>query len=315
MITENNEGSSMNNQSWKPMRHEEVNPEIMNVLEVFVEDLPQLPVHVYKLLKIMSQSEINSKEVAKVASSDPGMVSKILKAVNSSYYGLTKKTENLHLAITILGFNEVRNIAVQSGFTKIFGGGWIYRNYDTRDLWEHSYLVSVCAETLAKEINMQETGKLLTYGILHDIGKYALYKLIVLMKKKRVRPYKYKPFSTVSYLLDKEETLFGVNHTIVGNMLSQKWGFSENICAILKYHHFPSFWSQDSIPPEYLKDVALISISDMLINLISENKNKIPEPSREYFDLLGLSYPPENLITKKLEEKLEEAREFVHLIK
>ena len=315
MKPENNEKLHISNQSWKPMRREDVKTEIMEVLKVLVDELPQLPVHVYKLLKIISNTEIDSREVAKVASSDPGMVSKILKAVNSSYYGLSKKTENLHLAITILGFNEVRKIAIQSGFTKIFGGGWVYRGYDTRDLWEHSYLVSVCAETLAKARNPHEAGKLLTYGILHDVGKYALYKLVVLMKKKNIRPFKSKTYSSVSLLLEKEETLFGVNHTVVGSMLAQKWDLSERICAVLEYHHYPSFWSLDSIPPEYIEDVATICISDFIVNHLCGKTRQPPEPAPEYFDILGLTSPTDTIVTMKLKERIEEAKEFVHLIK
>jgi len=242
------------------------------------------------------------------------MVSKILKAVNSSYYGLSKKTENLHLAITILGFNEVRKIALQSGFTEIFGEGWVYKGYDTTDLSKHSYLVSICAETLAKERNPKHAGTLLTLGILHDIGKFALFKLAVLMKKKRVRPYRLKTFSTRSNLLEKEEVLFGVNHTVVGNMLAEKWQLSEKICQTLGYHHYPSYFSLDSIPQEYLEDVVTISFSDLIVNRVVGKLIQLPEPAPEYFDILGLTAPLDNVITEQMKKTLEDAEEYTKQI-
>ncbi len=311
----NHDEQHISDRSWKPMLHKDVDPEIMNVLKVLVDKLPQLPVHVHKLIKLASDTESDLHEVAKVAMSDPGMVSKILKAVNSSYYGLSKKTENLHLAITLLGFQEVRKVALQYGLTKVFGEGWIYKGYDTRDLWEHSYLVSICSETLVKSKNQKEAGRLLTLGILHDIGKYALYKLAVLMKKRGVRPFGRKALLSEVNLLEKEEALFGVNHTIVGDMLAQKWGLSERICAILGYHHNPSFWEIDNIPPEYLKDVVTICISDFIVRHLDGKSKQLPEPAPEYFDILDLTLPLDNIITTKLLEKIEDAKDFVSNIK
>ncbi len=311
MIPEDKKESNISEQLWKPMRSEDVTTEIMDVLKIFVDEFPQLPIHAHKLLSLMSDNESDSREIAKIASSDPGVVSKILKAVNSTYYGLSKKTENLHLAITILGFNEVRQILLQSNFSKIFGEGWVYQGYDTRDLWEHAYLVSVCAEALGKSMKSHEIGNLLTFGILHDIGKYALYRLVVLMKKRGIKPYKSKTISKHSSLIEKEETLFGVNHTIIGSMLSIKWGLSERICAVLEYHHHPSFWGSDSIPSEYIKDVAMISISDFIIHLIVGKTKQLPEPAPEYFDILGLTYPVDTIITDALHVKIVKAREFI----
>jgi HD-like signal output (HDOD) protein len=310
-----NDEQKTTNQPWEPMHRENIKPEIMDVIKIIVDELPQLPVHVNKLLKIMSNTDIDSREVARIASSDPGMVSKILKAVNSSYYGLSKKTENLHLAITILGLNEIKRIALQSGFSKIFGDGWIYKGYDTRDLWEHSYLVSVCTETLTKARSPHEIGKLITYGILHDIGKYVLYKLVVLMKKKRIRPFKSKTFSSLSLLLEKEETLFGANHTVIGSMLAEKWDLSEKICAVLEYHHYPSFWSPDSIPTEYREAVTIICISDFIVNQVCGKIIRQPEPASEYFDILELTSPTDTIVSMKLEKKIEEAKQFVNLLK
>jgi len=307
----NQEEQHISEQSWKPMRREDVDPEIMNILKVLVDELPQLPVHVHRIIKLVSDTESDLHEVAKAARSDPGMVSKILKIVNSSYYGLSKKTENLHLAITLLGFHEVRKIAIQNGLTEIFGKGWIYKGYDTRDLWEHSYLVSVSAEILAKKTNPRDAGRLLTLGILHDIGKYALYKLAIIMRKKRVRPFKRETFSSQSTLLEKEEALFGVNHTILGNMLAQKWDLSERICAVLGYHHNPSFWEIDSILPEYMEDVVIICISDLIVHHLDGKSIQLPEPAPEYFDILKLAPPLDNIITPELLEKIEDAKEFI----
>ena len=145
---------------WLPLVREEIEPSIMNVVGEFVKSLPNLPVHVHRLLEIVSDADSDSLEVANAASADPGLVSKILRVVNSSYYGLSNRTDNIHFAIVLLGFNEVRKIALQASLAGMFAEGRTKEGYDIRGLWEHSYLVSVCAETIARERNSKSAGEI-----------------------------------------------------------------------------------------------------------------------------------------------------------
>ena len=71
--------SAGNGSPWTPMRRNDVTKEVMDVIKIFVDEVPHLPVHVYKILKIVSDIESDSHELAHISSSDPGMVSKLLK--------------------------------------------------------------------------------------------------------------------------------------------------------------------------------------------------------------------------------------------
>ena len=135
------------------------------------------------------------------------------------------------------------------------------------------------------------------------------------MKKKNIKPIKSNAFSSDSLLLEKEETLFGVNHTIVGSMLAEKWDLSERICTVLEYHHYPSFWNPNSIPLDYNEDIATICISDFIVHHLYGNTKQLPEPSPEYFNILGFSPPIDNIVTIKLREKIQEAKEYVNNVK
>ena len=303
-----------NTHSWVPMQREDVNSETMEVLDVFVDAIPHLPVHVHEIMKIVSDFEKDTREIAKVASSDPAMVSRILKTVNSSYYGLPKKTDNLNTAIVILGLNEIRKIVLQAGFSKVLGEDWCYKGYDTKGLWEHSYLVSICAEALSKGQDSHHVGELMTLGILHDIGKYALFKLAVILKRKRLKDLKTGRLSPHSTILKKEEQLFGINHAIMGSMLARKWELSERICSMIECHHYPSFWGIDTIPSEYVNDIVTICFSDLIVKRLTSKEEMIPEPSKEYFGILGLKPPLEHVITNELETIIENAKKFITYI-
>lgn len=304
----------MSENSWIPMRREEIDSRTMDIIKGFIDEVPNLPVHVHKLVDIVSDFESDSLEVANAASADPGLVSKILRTVNSSYYGLSHKTDNIHFAIVLLGFTEVRKIAIQTSFSNMFKEGKGYEGYETTGLWEHSYLVSVCAETIGRTSDTKSAGELLTFGILHDIGKFVLFRLAIFMKKNKIAPYKSKDAAQLSFTSEKEEALFNINHTIVGSMLAKKWELSDRISCILEYHHHPSFRGTDSIPPEYLNDIAAVSISDAIVNHIN-GKECHPAPAPEYFELLGLPTSLKDCITIELKTKLEDAQDFVKALK
>jgi HD-like signal output (HDOD) protein len=296
------------------MRAGDVDPGLLKQIIAMIDLFPDLPAHVHEILRIVSDYESDSREVERLASSDPVMASKILNAVNSAYYGLSKKTDNIKLAIVLLGYAEIRNIALKCGISGVMGNGGNYKGYSTRALWRHSYLVSVCAETFVSDKDSDRAGILLTLGLLHDIGKFALCNAAIIMRKKRVRLKGVKSMADCNYVLEKEQELFGTNHAIIGAMIAKKWGLSKRICSILEYHHYPSFYGPGAIPKEYAKDIAVISISDQIVNVLEGEKNIIPEPPAEYFELLGLTPPLSNLLTDEIKDKLEKAKNFLTYI-
>lgn len=299
---------------WIPMRLDDVLPETIKVVNSVINQTPDLPLSVTKVLKMVSDEDSNLEELVKMVSSDPMLVSNILKVVNSSYYGLRHKTDNLQLAIVLLGFKEVRDIIMRSGLARTLGTGETFKGYDTRNLWVHSYLVSVCAETFSPENDQQSRGVLLTLGLLHDIGKFALYNIGMLLIKRGIKPEGVGNVAELNYLLEKEERLFGINHNIVGELLARKWNLSERFISVLECHHFPSFYGVSEIPAEYEKEISAISISDLIVNKFLHEKNILPEPHPHFFNVISLDPPLESILTQELVEKLEKAKEFVSLL-
>lgn len=304
-----------NNHPFEPLRWDDVDNDTLQTYKTFVDEMPSLPIHVQKLLKIISDENSNAEDIAKIASSDPAMVSKILKAINSTYYGLSKPTSNLHLAIVLLGFNEVRKIALQAGLSGMFSETWAYKGYDTSGLWKHSYLTSVCAEEICRRIAPKRAGELLTMGILHDIGKYALFRMTVLIKQKGIATIKSNTPPSTGTLLEKEEAIFSINHPIIGGMLAEKWDLPPNVRAVIEHHHHPSFWSSDSIPENILKDTAIVSVSNAIVNTVIKTKEEIMIPRPEYFEVLGMKPSLEAAITDELQEKIKQAEKFIMIIR
>ena len=296
---------------WIPQRMKEMNPEMIQMVKSVLDLIPDLPVSVHRIIQMTSDQKTSTKEIAEIASSDPVLVSNILMMVNSSYYGMRRKIDNLRLAIVLLGFNEVRSIAIRCGFSgalKHLGG---HAAYDTTKLWVHSYLVSQCTEFFAGEDDPDRAGTFLTLGLLHDIGKFALYAVGLLMKQRGVKPAGAEAVPHDAHLLEKEELLFGVNHAIVGGMLTQRWNLSERICTVIECHHYPSFFGINEIHPEYVDDIAAVCISDLIVNRMENPECRMKYPHPHFFKILGLDPDPDHAVAPELAEKLDRARRFL----
>ncbi len=301
----------MTDSLWIPQNRESLSQETLKTTKEVLNKIPQLSLSVQKIIEMARDEKVDSNQLANVASSDPVLVSKILMMVNSTYFGLTHKIDNLRLAIVLLGFNEIRNIAVQCGVMQTIRRKTKGEDaFDTKELLRHSYLVSVCAEMLSKEDDPKLAGVFMTMGILHDIGKFAL-NAIDMNKYPSVKQTFDKRNSPDIPLLSKEEKVFGLNHAIIGGMLAEKWNLSERICVVIEYHHFPSFFGINDIKSEYIEDITLICFADLIVNIITGEKKGLIEPHPLFFDVLGTNPPIDNLITEEIRLKLSKAKEII----
>jgi HD-like signal output (HDOD) protein len=301
----------MSEHVWIPKSRKNLSPETIQIINKVLDKIPTLPISVQKIIEMASDMDIGAKELAEVALTDPVLSSKIITMINSAYYSLNRHVDDLRVAIVLIGFNAVRNIAIQSRFLQVLDDVIENKLYDREKLWIHSYLVSVCAETFLKDDNPRRVGVLMTMGILHDIGKFALYGIAKMMEKKGIKFSAIEDSSHDTYLLEREERLVGVNHAIIGGMLANRWNLSDKIRAVLEYHHFPSFFKMSEIPSPYLEDITAICLADLAVNCFLMENIRLPEPHRAFFEILGLKPPIENILTIEMKTILSKAVEFV----
>ena len=123
---------------WVPLRYADLSQDRLKAIGGVLDTIPALPVSVQEIIQLAADTACGAKEIAEVAASDPVLVSNILMTVNSSYYSLSRKIDNLRLAIVLLGFEEVRNIAIQCGLTYAFKYLAKIKGFDTRNLKKRS---------------------------------------------------------------------------------------------------------------------------------------------------------------------------------
>jgi HD-like signal output (HDOD) protein len=206
--------------------------------------MPSLPTSVTKVLEICNNPQTSPTDLNHVISLDPVLVGRVLKLINSAYYGIGQPVTSLARAIIMLGINTVKNLALSTAVMGRLNPKKKSMGLDLEGFWRHSLCVGVSAKFLAKKrgIDSKMIEEYFTAGLLHDIGKIPLNA--VLSKQYLV---------TVSNadrerksLTLAEENVFGINHCEAGGIIASAWKLDGAIGDAIKYHHSYEDYSGDN---------------------------------------------------------------------
>ena len=103
-----------------------------------ISHIATLPEITLRIIELVEDPSSTAQDLHKVIANDPALCSRILKVVNSAFYGLPRQIGSINRAIVLLGLNAVKNIAIAASLTKLFRGGDLCPKFSARDLWIHS---------------------------------------------------------------------------------------------------------------------------------------------------------------------------------
>ncbi len=126
-----------------------------NVVDAAIREISHiatLPEITVKIIELVEDPSSTAQDLHGVISNDPALCSRILKVVNSSFYGLPGQIGSINRAIVLLGLNAVKNIAISASLAKLFRGGELCPNFAARGLWQHSIVTATAAKRVADEL-------------------------------------------------------------------------------------------------------------------------------------------------------------------
>ncbi|AEF83566.1 HDOD domain protein [Treponema primitia ZAS-2] len=204
-------------------------------VENYIRTMPSLSITVSKVLEICNNPQTSPADLNHVISLDPVLVGRVLKLINSAYYGLSQQVTNLVRAITMLGINTVKNLALSSA---IIGNMNLreFQGLNTEGFWRHSLCVGVAAKVIARKrsIDPKLLEEYFTAGLLHDIGKIPLNAVL---SKDYLLTVKAADTGRISLVQAETETL-GINHCEVGELVVKAWRLEGPIGDVVIFHHF-----------------------------------------------------------------------------
>lgn len=208
-------------------------PEITYLIEE-TRDLVSPPQVHFALLEVLNDPHSTTDDMAEVIAMDPALTARLLRIVNSPYYGLVRRIDTVSRAVTVIGSNELFNLAVAVAATSVFArlpGALV--NMDC--FWRHSVFTAMVSRELAKRCDILHPERLFVGGMLHDVGSLLLYNE--------------RPDTMCDLLLvsqGDEEIMFhaelnrlGFSHAEVGAGILRLWLLPEALCTAIGAHHTP----------------------------------------------------------------------------
>jgi putative nucleotidyltransferase with HDIG domain len=203
-------------------------------LLTLVDRMPAFPKSVQRVLQLTRNPDVAPKAIVEVIEKDPVLTARILKVINSAFYSLPNKVAGAAQAVVILGINTVKNLAIRSAAV-----GMIPANngasFDTEKFLLHSLGCAEVSRLLAQKFGDADPAEAYIGGLLHDFGK-ILFTLYM------PEPFKVALEDSVSgdtELHLNERELMGVDHSVAGALLAQKWQFPETLVDCIRTHHHP----------------------------------------------------------------------------
>ncbi len=260
-------------------------PSILDLINQTLE-LPTMPTVLTKLNQVMADPESSAEEVAKVISLDPSVATNILRIVNSAYYGLQVRVSSVNLAVSIMGFNMTKKVALKAAVFSIFGGKKAkkIKHFKPEDFWVHSIYTGILARAIGQgspHFQGIHPEDLYICGLLHDIGKIIMLENAPESFEECLQQSidQGRPDS------DVEQEILGYTHADVGSVLAIKWFLPEDLTIAIRYHHAPS---RD---PFHKTLSGLICLADNLASQqghCSAGEGAADHAPEELYELVGL---------------------------
>jgi putative nucleotidyltransferase with HDIG domain len=208
-------------------------------------------------MEVARNPDAAAADLIKVVEGDPSLSARVLRLVNSAAYALRCKVNNLHQAISYLGFDQIRNLAITASVAKVFRDHETIGAYKRSMLWRHMISVGVCARLVARRCRFPNFEDAFLAGLLHDIG-------IILLDQHFHSAFvaAITDLTEGTPLAKTEQEHFGFDHTQFGERVATKWGFPSQVRAAIRHHH-DSLACQD----ESAEVVRCVEIGNLLCTL------------------------------------------------
>lgn len=263
--------------------------------------LSTLP-NIFRLIvEAISKPNSSAHDIANVIGKDPNLSARLLKIVNSAFYGYPSRIDTLSRAVNIVGTKQLSTLAIGTNVIHMF------KNIPSKIVnmklfWKHSILCGINARTIAGYKNIQNTERMFVAGLLHDIGRLLLYNhapsqslyAILLARKNQ------------DLLYHTESELLNCDHADVGGDLLKKWKLPVSLEDAVRHHHHPQR-SQNRI------EAAIIHLADIMANVMgigSSGEVLVPPMDQDAWAQIGLSPHIIPLTMEQSERQLGEIFEF-----
>ncbi len=219
-----------------------------------VTTIATLPEVTARIISTVEDPRGTAAQLHKIVTHDPALVTRILKVVNSAFYGLPGQIASIERAIVLLGLNAVKNIAVAASIGQLFRGARLCSDYTAKDLWLHCIATAVGSRELARQLKLPIGDEAFLAGMIHDIGLLISLQLFPEQLRSVCEQAK-----AGGVFVELEHMIIGPDHQAMGMALAEQWKFPRTCQLVAGYHHAP-----DRVAADARLLVSLVYVADTI---------------------------------------------------
>jgi HD-like signal output (HDOD) protein len=277
-------------------------------IEEYIKTMPSLSTTMSKVLEICNNPRASPADLNRVISLDPVLVGRVLKLVNSAYYGLEQHLTSLVRAIIMLGINTVKNLALSSAVMGNFNSTE-FQGLDAKGYWRHSLCVGVAAKLIARKrgIDPRLLEEYFTAGLLHDIGKIPLNAA---MPEGCLAAVRNADFRKIPLFQGETERL-GINHAEAGELVAKAWRIEGALGDAAIHHHDYIHYTGEH--RELLYTVVAANYFASLTETGFSGNRYPHKPEDAVWETLGIAWEDVENIKPVVDHEIEKAQIFLNL--
>lgn len=263
-----------------------------------LKELPSVPPLYKTLSQAVNDKRTTSQSVSRIIESDAALAQKMLKLVNSPFYGFREKISSLESAIPMLGFENTANLVFSLKLVELFDSDMEVVSEIIKDIWQHSLGSAIIARGIANRKGFKNKDEFYLAGLLHDIGKVIMAKYCSedYLKVENAKLSDDRESSSIEY------DILGYTHVDAGKIIAERWQLSPLIKSAIGHHHTPYE------AKEYETEVAVTHIANIWSHSLyfGGGKGKIAGVDEEAWNMVGMNLDDVEPVMMKAESVFEE---------
>lgn len=257
-----------------------------------------LPLFYERLNETINHPRSSIDDISKIITEDQGLTARLLRLANSPLFGCYARVDSITKAVTIIGTQQLRDLALAASVMGVFKG--IPEDLlNMTSFWQHSIACGIIARSLAVYRRESNVERLFVAGMLHDVGQVVLASARPDVCRELLEAQR----DTKKYYLELEHEQLGFDHAELGGALLKKWKIPASIGEPVACHHKPGAAEQ------FCLETALIHLADIICHAMELGQGAewaVPPLDEPAWERLGLSAHMLGTVLKQSEPQIAE---------